>query len=100
MATTLETAKNYLRIDGNAEDELIEKFLDVAENYLKNAITNYMELYQSDEKFSAQADLLKIVIAAENYYNRDGRNDSRTDFSFVIRSMINQLQYFTAGDSA
>ena len=96
---TIEKAKLYLRIDGDAEDDLIASFLDVAENYLVNAITNYAEYYKTDEKFAAQADMLKLVIVAENFFNRDGRNDPRKDFSFVIRSMVNQLQYFVAGES-
>lgn len=96
---TIEKAKLYLRIDGDEENELIQDLLTTAESYLDNAITNYAELYQTSEKFSVQADMLKLVIVAENYYNRDGRNDPRKDFSFVIRSMINQLQYFVAGES-
>lgn len=100
MAVTVADAKLYLRVDGEDEDELIQKLLDVADSYLTNAITDYSALYESNEKFAAQADLLKMVLVNENYSNRDGRNDSRHDFSFVIRSMINQLQYFTAGDSS
>lgn len=100
MATTLELAKNYLRVDGTEEDELITHFLETAESYLRNAISNYEENYSADERFAAQADLLKMVIVAENYNNRDGRNDSRKDFSFVIRSMVNQLQYYSGGDTS
>lgn len=97
---TLEKVKKYLRIDSDVEDDLIQNFLDVAESYLSNAITSYEELYSVNEKFAVQADLLKMVIVAESYYNRDGRNDPRKDFSFVIRSMVNQLQYFAAGETS
>lgn len=97
---TLEKVKLYLRVDGNEEDDLLESFLNAAESYLRNAITNYADYYETNEKFQAQADLLKMVIVSEQFNNRDGRNDPRNNFAFVIRSMVNQLQYFVAEDSA
>ena len=98
--TTTEKIKLYLRIDGNAEDELLGDMLAGAESYLRNAITNYAENYEASEYFRAQADQLKTILIAEQFYNRDGRNDARKDFSFVVRSMVNQLQYFSAGDTS
>ena len=93
---TVADLKKYLRIDTAEEDDLLESFLATAENYLSNAITNYAAHYSTDEKFQAQADFLKMVLVSEQYNNRDGRNDPRQDFSFVIRSTISQLQYFAA----
>ena len=100
MAITIADIKKYLRIDTTEEDDLLENFLSTTESYLGNAITNYSEYYAASEKFQAQADFLKMVIVSEQYNNRDGRNDPRSDFSFVIRSMVNQLQYFVASESA
>ena len=100
MAVTVADLKKYLRIDTAEEDDLLESFLVTAENYLSNAITDYAEHYAADEKFQSQADFLKMVIVSEQYNNRDGRNDPRHDFSFVIRSMISQLQYFATSESA
>ena len=97
MAVTVADVKKYLRVDSNEEDDLLESFLNAAEIYLSNAITNYADYYETNEKFQAQADLLKMVIVSEQFNNRDGRNDPRHDFSFVVRSLINQLQYFVAG---
>lgn len=97
---TLEKVKLYLRVDGNEEDDLLESFLNAAESYLSNAITNYADYYAANEKFQAQADLLKLVIVSEQFNNRDGRNDPRNNFAFVIRSMVNQLQYFVAEDTS
>jgi len=97
---TLEKVKLYLRVDGNEEDDLLESFLNAAESYLRNAITNYADYYETNEKFQAQADLLKLVIVSEQFNNRDGRNDPRNNFAFVIRSMVNQLQYFVAEDTS
>lgn len=100
MAVTIADLKRYLRIDVDDEDDLLVSCLNAADSYLSNAISGYADYYAANEKFQAQADLLKMVIVSEQFNNRDGRNDPRHDFSFVIRSMINQLQYFTAGDSA
>ena len=100
MAVTVADVKKYLRVDSNEEDDLLESFLNAAEIYLSNAITNYSDYYAANEKFQAQADLLKMVIVSEQFNNRDGRNDSRNNFAFVIRSMVNQLQYFVAEDSS
>ena len=99
MAVTIADVKKYLRIDTTEEDDLLGNFLSAADSYLGNAITNYSEYYAASEKFQAQADFLKMVLVSEQFNNRDGRNDPRNDFSFVIRSMINQLQYFSEDES-
>ena len=93
MAVTLDKLKQYLRIDSDYEDEILQDFLDTAEAYLKGAVSNVEENYQYEE-FATKADRLQIIIAAELYQNRDWRNDSLQDYSYAIRSIINQLQYF------
>ena len=93
MTITLEKLKLFLRIDSNYEDELLQDFIDTAAAYLQGAISNFDEKYQYSE-FATKADRVQLVIAAEMYQNRDSRNDSRTDYSFTIRSMISQLQYY------
>lgn len=91
---TLEDCKLYLRIDTDYEDSLIESFIEVAESYLIDGVTNYLKNYAADEKYAAKADLLKKVIVNELYNNRDSRNDTRDNFSFTVQSMINQLKYY------
>ena len=99
VAVTIEKLKQYLRIDGDYEDELLQDFLNTAVSYLQGAIGNYNINYQNSE-FAAKADLLQMTIAAELYQNRDSRNDPRKDYSFTVRTMINQLQYFAAENPA
>lgn len=93
MAATIEKFKQYLRIDTDYENELLQGFLDTAEAYLQGAINNYDEKCRYSE-FASKADILQCIIAAELYQNRDGRNDLRNDYSFTVRSMLVQLQYF------
>ncbi|MBR1398060.1 MAG: head-tail connector protein [Selenomonadaceae bacterium] len=96
MAITLEQCKKYLRIDTDYEDDLLEEFIEASELYLIGAISNYKELYGQNEDFSKIADKLRLVLTAEMFFNRDGRNDSRTDYSYITRSMMNQLMYYSA----
>lgn len=100
MAITVADLKKYLRIDCDAEDDLLERFLSGARSYLVDAVTDFEKFYAADEKFAAEADVVTAVLVAEMFTNRDGRNDPRRDFSFVTRSMINQLQYYAAGDTS
>lgn len=95
MTITREKLKLFLRIDGNYEDELLQDFIDTAAAYLQGAISDFDEKYQYSE-FATKADRVQLIVAAELYQNRDGRNDNRTDYSFTIRSLISQLQYFVA----
>lgn len=89
---TLAELKSYLRIDLDDEDALLEKFLETARAYLKGAVTNFEEIYLASEEFASRADFLMLVLAAEYYQNRS--NDEH-NFSYTIRSLITQLQYFT-----
>lgn len=91
---TPEDCKLYLRIDTDFEDSLIESLLEVAEGYLRDGVTDFDINYALDEKYAQKADLLKKVLVAELYNNRDSRNDSRTNLSYTVQSMMNQLKYY------
>ena len=91
---TLEEVKLYLRIDTDFEDDLIEGLLEVAGGYLRDGVTDFDINYARDEKYAKKADLLTKVLVAEMYNNRDSRNDSRTNFSYTVQSMMNQLKYY------
>lgn len=93
---TLAKFKNYLRIDTDFEDALLEGFLGNASSYLSGAVTNYQTNYENYPEFADKADLLTMILAAEFYQNRD---NSPHDLSFTVRSLMTQLQYFTADDS-
>ena len=91
MAITLEKFKNYIRVDTNFEDDLLENFLKTARAYLTGAVTNFEENYLASEEFASKADFLQMVLASEYYQNRS--NDDH-NLSYTIRSLITQLQYF------
>nr|DAR56657.1 MAG TPA: head tail connector [Bacteriophage sp.]DAX71839.1 MAG TPA: head tail connector [Caudoviricetes sp.] len=87
-----EKVKQYLRLD--YEDSLVDNFILISESYLKDAIDNFDKKIKN-EQFKAKAEMVQLVLIQELYDNRNqGKKDS-TDFSYVIRSMISQLQYWS-----
>lgn len=92
---TLADAKGYLRVDGDAEDALIQNMVDASESYLKGAVSGYTTLYAGDSAFSSTADAVRLAWIAEAYRNRDAMNDSRANdrhLSYMLFSQITQLQ--------
>lgn len=89
---TLQDVKLYLRIDYDADDTLLETMIKAAENYMISGVTDYKKNYAENEKYAAAADICKMAIIAQMY---EDRNSQKTeDFGFVIRSMINQLEFW------
>lgn len=97
MAVSLSDVKLYLRIDGDAEDSLLQACMAAAESYLVSAVSDYRANYEASADYAAKADLVSLALISEMYRNRDPSNDGRADYPFYIRSQITQLQYW-AGD--
>ena len=87
-----EKVKQYLRLD--YEDSLVDNFILISESYLKDAIDNF-EKQIENEQFKAKAEMVQLVLIQELYDNRNQAKKDSTDFSYVIRSMISQLQYWS-----
>ncbi|MCI6031574.1 head-tail connector protein [Fusobacterium varium] len=92
MLLGIEDVKNYLRIDYNEDDNLLQSLMVAAENYLNDAICNLEERLK-EEKFKERAKILMYVIIQDWYDNRESGESK--DFNYTIRSMMTQLQ---AGD--
>ena len=84
-----EKIKQYLRLD--YDYSLIDSFEEVSENYLRDAVDDYDEKIKN-EQFKAKAEMVQLVLIQELYDNRNQAKKDSTDFSYVIRSMISQLQ--------
>lgn len=93
---TLSDVKLYLRIDSDAEDTILGTMVQAAENYMVGAVTDYEINYAENEKYAAAADVCKMAIIAQMYEDRNSQ--LKGDFGFVIRSMINQLEYWSDTD--
>ena len=87
-----EKVKQYLRLD--YDDSLIDNFILISESYLKDAIDNFDKKIEN-EQFKAKAEMVQLVLIQELYDNRNQAKKDSIDFSYVIRSMISQLQYWS-----
>lgn len=85
----LKDIKNYLRIDYNTDDVLLETLMGSAEHYLFDAISNF-ENKIKNEKYLERAKLLAYVLIQEWYDNRELRENK--EVSYTVRSLITQLQ--------
>jgi uncharacterized phage protein (predicted DNA packaging) len=85
---TLEETKQWLRIDGNDEDAIIERLIGAAEEYLHNSV---------DVKFDNTnhlAGLFCLVLCADWYENRDLIGQQPSDkVRFTCQSIMAQLQH-------
>lgn len=88
----LENVKLYLRVDNDVEDNLIGQMMTVADSYVSDSITDY-DLKITKEKFESKADFCKLAIVSEIYENRNLLNTKQQDFSYMIKSMMTQLEY-------
>ena len=92
---TLADAKDYLRVDGTAEDALIAGLVTASASYMQNAVSGYTTLYAADSAFASTADMVRYAWLAEAYRNRDAMNDNRPNdrhLSYMLFSQITQLQ--------
>ena len=92
---TLADAKDYLRVDGTAEDALIAGLVMASASYMQNAVSGYTTLYAADSAFASTADMVRYAWIAEAYRNRDAMNDNRPNdrhLSYMLFSQITQLQ--------
>lgn len=101
MILALEEVKNYLRVDLEEDDALIQGLITAAESYLKNATGK--EYPKTDEQgqeipYELEKIYLNLLIAYW-YENRSAspRNKSLSggvpdEFTYATRSLLLQLQ--------
>lgn len=92
MVLTLEEAKNYLRVDGDEEDDLITSFVIAAEIYIKNATSKNVNLKSELAKLGAR------ILISHWYENREAVGKAE-QLAFSLQSILVQLQY-CGGDSS
>lgn len=86
----IDEIKQYLRVGTYDDDDTILRLSKVAQNYIKNSVTDYEEKLKNAE-FAKMAEMAQLAIIAELYENR---NDTKQqDYSFTIRSIIEQLKW-------
>ena len=86
---TLAEMKSYLKVDFDDDDNFITLLMDVAREYITDAIS------ECDETI-ARVQLLMRVIVGELYEKRSmtfDMNSTNEKVQYVIRSIINQLSF-------
>lgn len=82
---TISTVKDYIRVDNEDENILIETFLKSAKNYVKN-YTGLSDI-QMDEKEDLTTAVL--ILCADMYDNRTATEvNTKTKVSFVLDSIL------------
>jgi uncharacterized phage protein (predicted DNA packaging) len=88
---TLAKAKQWLRIDGNYDDEIIQDILDTITQYFKNAIDNFDT---TNEEMMKILTIPTIAMLCDMYENRSFNiNSSSEKTRFLVQSAILQAQY-------
>ena len=90
MSLTLTDVKTYLRVDSEVEDELLIRLMTVAENNIRDAVTDY-DAKAADAAFLAKSEICQLIIISDLYENRE--LGTAKDYGYTIRSMLAQLQY-------
>lgn len=86
---SLKEVKNYLRIDYNEDNELLQSLMVAANTYLKSAIDKYDKKKES-EYYKDRIKILNCSLIQEWYDNRESYETK--SLSYTIRSLITQIQ--------
>jgi uncharacterized phage protein (predicted DNA packaging) len=87
---TIYDVKNYLRVDTDDDDTLINTLMEAADSYLQGAVDNYTETYdKAGIKWQSKADLAKKLLIADWYEHREA---VERPVSPSIRLLLTQLQ--------
>ncbi len=87
MIITIEETKQYLRLDGNEEDALIETLISAAESYLKNATGHTFD------ETNSLAKLFCWVLVTDWYEYREHVGQASEKVRPIVESMLAQLKY-------
>lgn len=87
MIVTIEEAKNWLRVDSDEDDLLIQSLIKASESYLKNATGN--EYDHTNEL----AKLFCLVLIVDWYDDREMMGEASEKVRHTINSILMQLTY-------
>lgn len=79
---TLQDVKLQLRIDHDAEDALLRRFIGASERYVRAAVDNYVD--------NEATDVVRLALITEMY---EHRASEAKDYNYIIQSMITQLRF-------
>lgn len=89
--TTLEQAKNYMRVDCMDDDEFILQLIEISQIYIDSLVG---EDYKNDSKYIRLADLLQLLIMSDMYDNRSLVVNTG-DMNKIAHSILDKLSNYT-----
>ncbi|GAA0081371.1 head-tail connector protein [Clostridium sp. CTA-6] len=90
MILTLNETKNYLRIDYNDEDIVLQLCIDNAEEYIRDAIDDFDNKIQI-ERFQRKAKLLAMMLVQDMFDNRELMAKDNEKYKYIAKSLIMQM---------
>lgn len=88
---TLENVKSYLRVTYSDDDGYLTSLMKVAEDYLRDGITDY-ERKSESEHCKARIEQLKLIII-QNLYDERYMLGQPLSMNYMVTSMMAQLEY-------
>lgn len=88
---TLDQVKKYLRVTYDDDDSYLKELIQVAEGYLEDGITNYKGKLKN-QVFAEKAQMVQYAII-QNLYDERYMMGQAMEMSYIVRSMIHQLEY-------
>lgn len=95
---SLDLIKQYLRIDEDYEDELLEMLKTNAIHYIEDSVDN---MNWENEKALDKATLLILVLVSDWYENREYMHEGKISqgVRYTVHSLLLQLQGICLGDT-
>ncbi|MHB9927887.1 head-tail connector protein [Clostridium botulinum] len=90
MILTLNETKNYLRIDYDDEDIILQLCIDNAEEYIRDAINDFDNKIQI-ERFQRKAKLLAMMLIQDMFDNRELMTKDNEKYKYIAKSLIMQM---------
>lgn len=87
---TVQEMQNSLRLDGDIDADLIQRYINTAENYVKNAVDSTVDLsvYRQFDEFNSA-----VALLTEFYYQtRAEATDSPSKRPYEVTAIILQLR--------
>lgn len=89
---TVDEVKQILYIDGNDDDTMIQSYIDLAGQVVKNAVGDNQDFYGDSEVLPLYNGAVK-ALAATYYQYRIAKSDVQTyDVDLTVNSIISQLR--------
>lgn len=92
---TVQEMQNSLRLDGDIDADLIQRYINTAENYVKNAVDSTVDLsvYRTIDEFNSA-----VALLTEFYYQtRAEATDTPSRRPYEVTAIIGQLKGMDLG---